>query len=43
MHYLLEHPKINYLKYVDLDEICFMMFTKDLQPLFEIMARLGLG
>jgi hypothetical protein len=35
---LLKHPKINDPKYINLDAICFMMFTKDLSALFGIMA-----
>jgi hypothetical protein len=38
-HNLLEHLKINDPKYMDLDAACFMMLTKDLSTLFEIIAR----
>jgi hypothetical protein len=37
---LLEHPDINHPEFIDLDAACFMMLTKDLLALFEIMARL---
>jgi hypothetical protein len=36
---ILKHPKINDLKYIDLDAACFMMFTRDLPTLFGIMAH----
>jgi hypothetical protein len=35
----LKHPDINHPDFIDLDAACFMMFTRDLPTLFEIMAR----